>query len=171
MMRNTASKAIGVAALMVGLVFAGSAPASANAGGTDRPVRGTVSGTVRLNLVTNQFVAETAGVTGHLGRGSARVEGSGGFLPDRSFAGSGEAVIVAANGDEVHGDATVTTTPFTSEEVEHTTTLVITVTGGTGRFDGATGTVTSVMLITPIGVEGTTLVNGVEGTTRGRISY
>jgi len=168
---NRAGKAIGILALMLGLTIAVPASATAKAGGTDRPFRSNASGTVRLDLATNAFVAELEGPATHGGRGSVRLEGTGAFRPDFSFAGTGEVIIVAANGDELHGDATLTTTPFTAGDVEHTTTVITTITGGTGRFDDATGTLTSVQEITPMGVEGTTLINRLEGPTRGHISY
>ena len=168
---SRASKVLGVAALMLGLVLASPGSVSARAGGTDRPVQGTDSGTVRLNLATRAFVAEVTGHMSHLGRGSARVEGTGAFLPDSTFAGNGEMIVVASNGDELHGSSVLTTSPFTPQAVEHTTTQVVTINGGTGRFEDATGTLTIVSDITPIGVEGATIVNRVEGTTRGQISY
>ena len=55
--------------------------------------------------------------------------------------------------------------------VAHTTTLVSTATGGTGRFSGASGTVTSVLEVTPISFNGVTLVNRIVGTRSGQISY
>jgi hypothetical protein len=166
-----AGMALGFAALVVVLAVATAGSAMANAGGTDRTIKGTGSGTVRLNLLTHDFAAEVSGTTTHIGLYGARSEGSGAFLPDLSFAGRGEVVIVAANGDEVHGPSMLTTSPFTPGAVEHTTTEVTTITGGTGRFADATGTLTGHYDITPIGVEGATLVNHVEATIEGSISY
>ena len=175
MMRSRKKKwartALGLAALVVALAVVSPAAAMAAAGGTDRPLKGTASGTVRLNLVTHDYVAEVTGTTTHSGLYGARDEGSGAFLPDFSFSATGEMSIVVANGDEIHGPSMLTTSPFTPGAVEHTTTQVTTVTGGTGRFEGATGTLTGHYDITPIGVEGPTLVNHVEGTIEGSISY
>ena len=175
MMRSRKNKragaALGFTTLLVWLAVGSPGAAVAKAGGTDRPVKGTASGTVRLNLVTHNYAAEVSGTTTHAGLYRARDEGSGAFLPDFSFAGTGELSTVAANGDELHGRTSLTTSPFTPGAVEHTTTQVQTITGGTGRFEGATGTVTGHYEVTPIGVEGATLVNHLEGTLEGTISY
>ena len=53
----------------------------------------------------------------------------------------------------------------------HTTTIVMTVTGGTGRFSDASGTLTAITEVSPISFDGVTLVNSVEGTVTGQISY
>jgi hypothetical protein len=166
-----AGAAFGLTALVVWLAVVGPGSAMAKAGGTDRPVKGTASGTVRLNLLTHNYAAEVSGTSTHPGLYRARDEGSGAILPDFSFAGTGEVSLVAANGDELHGPSTLTTSPFTPGAVEHTTTEVTTITGGTGRFEDATGTLTGHYEVTPIGVEGATLVNHLEGTIEGSISY
>jgi hypothetical protein len=175
MMRSRKNKragiALGLTALVVCLVGVSPGSAIAKAGGTDRPVKGTASGTVRLNLLTRDYVAEVSGTTTHGGLYRARDEGSGAFLPNFTFAATGEVSTVAANGDEIHGRTTLTTSPFTPGAVEHTTTQVQTITGGTGRFEDATGTITGHYEVTPIGVEGATLVNHLEGTIEGSISY
>jgi hypothetical protein len=50
--------------------------------------------------------------------------------------------------------------------------IVTTVSGGTGRFSDAIGTLTSVTEVSPISFSGGVLVNSVEGTiTTGQISY
>lgn len=166
-----AGAAVGFTALMVWLAVVSPGVAVAKAGGTDRPVSGTASGTVRLNLLTHNYAAEVSGTSTQVGLYGARDEGSGAFLPDFTFAGTGEVSLVAANGDELHGRSTLTTSPFTPGAVEHTTTEVTTITGGTGRFEDATGTMTGHYDVTPIGVEGATLVNHVEGTIEGSTSY
>jgi hypothetical protein len=166
-----AGKALGFTALVVWLAVLSPGAAMAKAGGTDRPVKGTAAGTVRLNLLTNHYVAEVSGTTTHDGLYRARDEGSGAFLPDFSFAATGEVSTVAANGDEIHGRSVLSTSPFTPGAIEHTTTQVQTITGGTGRFEDATGTVTGHYQVTPIGVEGATVVNHLEGTIEGSVSY
>ena len=168
---NRAGTALALIALVVGLVGVSPGSAIAKAGGTDRPIKGTAAGTVRLNLLTHDYVAEVSGTGAHTGLYRARDEGSCPFLPDFTFAATGEMTIVAANGDEIHGRTTLTTSPFTPGAVEHTTTQVTTITGGTGRFEQATGTMTGHYQVTPIGVEGATLVNHVEGPIEGTASY
>jgi hypothetical protein len=165
-------KTITLAGLALALAALSPASALAKAGGTDRPVKGTASGTARFNVPTSSFTVEFGGTTSHVGLYNVRSEGSGAFAPDLTFAGTGEASIVAANGDEIDGTVTLTTSSFSPQAFEHTTTSVLTVTGGTGRFEDATGTLTSVFDVTPIGVEaGPTVIAHVEGTTEGLISY
>jgi len=166
-----AGTAIVLAALVLGLAVIGPGPALAHAGGTDRPVMGTASGTARFNLLTNSFMVELTGTTTHVGLYSAHSEGSGAFAPDLTFAGTGEASIVAANGDEIHATTTLTTSSFAPGAFEHTSTSVLTVTGGTGRFEDATGTLTTHLDTTPIGVEGATVIAHAEGTIEGSVSY
>jgi hypothetical protein len=168
---KTAGTALGLTTLLVWLAVLSPGAAVAKAGGTDRPFKGTAAGTVRLNLATHDYVAEVSGTSTQVGHYRARDEGSGAFLPDFSFAGTGEVSLVAADGDEIHGSSTLTTSPFTPGAVEHTTTQVITITGGTGRFEDATGTLTGHYEVTPVGVEGATLVNHLEGPIEGTISY
>jgi hypothetical protein len=60
----------------------------------------------------------------------------------------GEFTIVAANGDEVHGtyDGTAAYDPDRADVVHGTATFVVS--GGTGRFAGATGSITATLLET-----------------------
>ena len=142
--------------------------ASANAEGTDRPFMGTVSGTVSLNVLTGAMTAHAEGVATHLGEYTAGLEGTATITPTGVF-GSGTQTTVAANGDELTGTYTLSTPG--APGVAHTTTIVTTATGGTGRFSGASGTVTTVVEVSPISFNGVTLVNRSEGTTSGQISY
>jgi hypothetical protein len=142
--------------------------ASANAEGTDRPFMGTVSGTVSLNVLTGAMTAHAEGVATHLGEYTAGLEGTATITPTGVF-GSGTQTTVAANGDELTGTYTLSTPG--APGVAHTTTIVTTATGGTGRFSGASGTVTTVVEVSPISFNGVTLVNRSEGTASGQISY
>jgi hypothetical protein len=154
------------------LAVAGFSPAFAlaKARGIDRPVRGALAGTVSLNLQTGVFTGDVTGVVSHLGRSTAHLDGSGAFTPEATFAGTGTLTTVAANGDRLNGTITLTTSPFTS--TGHTTTLVETITGGTGRFADASGTLTETSDISTISFDGVTLVSSVEGgPITGHISY
>ena len=156
------------AGLALAVVALGPASASANAGGTDRPHMGTVSGTVSLNVLPGVLTADANGVATHIGVFTTSLEGRVALTPTGTF-GSGTQKIVAANGDELTGTYTLATpgAPATA----HTTTIVTTVTGGTGRFADASGTLTSVVEVSPISFGGGVLVNSAEGTTVGQISY
>jgi len=157
-----------LAGLAVAVVALGPASASANAGGTDRPFMGTVSGTVSLNVLTGAMTAHGEGVATHLGEYTAGLEGTATITPTGVF-GSGTQTTVAANGDELTGTYTLATPG--APGVAHTTTIVTTATGGTGRFSDASGTLTSVVEVSPISFGGGVLVNSAEGTTTGQISY
>jgi hypothetical protein len=75
---------------------------------------------------------------------------------------------VAANGDEVFTTATGTGT-MTATESELT--LVSTITGGTGRFADASGTVTTKISSVTVSVVGSTATSHDTETHTGQISY
>jgi hypothetical protein len=161
-------KLITLAGLALAVVALGPASALANAAGTDRPVKGTISGTVSLNVLTGAFTADATGVATHLGDNTVSLEGAVAITPEGVF-GSGTGTIVAADGDQMIGTFTLETPG--QPGVAHTTTIVMTVTGGTGRFSDASGTLTSISEVSPISFDGVTLVNSVEGTVTGQVSY
>jgi hypothetical protein len=161
-------KLITLAGLALAVVAISPASAPANAGGTDRPVKGTISGTVSLSVKTLAFTADAMGVSTYDGEYTVSEEGTVAITPEGVF-GSGTLTIVAANGDQTTGTFTLATPGQPGEA--HTTTTVITVTGGTGRFSDASGTLTSITEVSPISFDGVTLVNSVEGTVTGQISY
>jgi hypothetical protein len=161
-------KATTLAALALALVALSPASALANAGGTDRPAKGTVSGTVSVNVQTGALTADATGTATHLGRFTSSLEGAIAITPEGTV-GSGTQTIVAANGDQATGTFELTTPGLPTEA--HTTTIVTTVTGGTGRFSDASGSLTSTVEVSPISFDWPTLVNSSEGTLRGRISY
>jgi hypothetical protein len=146
-------------------------PASALASTrTEHPMTGQSSGTLSINLLTGDFTGDTAGTSSDLGRFSSHLEGNGAVTPDNTFQGSGTTVrIVAANGDTLKGTFTLTTTPLLS--TGHTATLVITITGGTGRFTNATGTLTVICEVTPGGQVGPLLTSSADCTMSGTLAY
>ena len=157
-----------LAGLALAVVALSPASASANVGGTDRPFIGTFSGTTRLNVLTGAMTADSGGVATHLGEYTSSLEGTVTITPTGVF-GSGTQTTVAANGDELTGTY-ILSTPG-APGVAHTTTIVSTATGGTGRFSDASGTLTSVAEVSPISFNGVTLVNSNEGASTGQISY
>jgi len=160
-------KLITLAGLALAVVAISPASAPAKAGGTDRPVKGTISGTVSLNVLTGAFTADGTGVATHLGKYTVSLQGAVAITPEGVF-GSGTGTIVAANGDQMTGTLTLETPG--QPGVAHTTTIVMTLTGGTGRFSDASGTLTAITEVSPISFDGVTLVNSVEGTVTGQIS-
>jgi hypothetical protein len=134
-----------VLVLLTGVVLAVTAltrpaPAPPAAHGTAQPLTGTGAGTMTLDLLTG---AATAHFSGHLsplgadtGHDNLTVTLTGGS----TFSYTGTRTFVAANGDKVFsnttGKGTLTRTGTNSTETD-------TITGGTGRFAGASGTYTA----------------------------
>jgi hypothetical protein len=130
--------------LLAGVVLAVTAltrPAPAPpAAHTARPLTGTGTGTMALDLLTG---AATAHFSGHLsplgadtGHDNLTVTLTGGS----TFSYTGTRTFLVANGDKVFsnitGKGTLTRTGTNSTETD-------TITGGTGRFAGASGTYTA----------------------------
>jgi hypothetical protein len=152
------------------LAVAGVSPAAAlgKAKGTDRPLSGTSSSTTTLDLATGTGSVAGSGQLSHLGRFT--------FTNDiTSFTLTGAdtfnltltAILVAANGDKVctAATATGTLTPTGSDA-----TLVSTITGGTGRFAGASGTLTTKISSEIVSTVGTTVTLRDSEIHKGRIS-
>ena len=140
-------RGIVVAGLAVVLLALSPASALAKAGGTDRPVKGTATGNVTVTLaVPLGITIDLTGVATHFGKYSAHIDADGDIIGG-GVVGDGTFTLVAANGDQVTGPVQFTGTLPTSDF--HTTTAVLTITGGTGRFADASGTITSQNLVTP----------------------
>ena len=163
--------------ILCGLVLALAAlsptSATAKAGGTDRPVKGTDSGTVTVTLGTPLGVTiDLTGVASHYGRYTVHFEGDGEIIGGE-VVGHGTFTVVAANGDRQTGTA-VFSGPLPSGDV-HETTAVLTITGGTGRFADASGTLTSQNLVTPTCFAEPScpglIIETLEGELTGQISY
>ena len=130
--RGSSRQAVALVGLVLALAVLSPASALANAGGTDRPIEGSGSGTISVNTLTGEFTGVVPGVSSHLGDLTVHIEGVGARAADGTFAGSGTAKLVAANGDELTASITLTQTALPDG---HTvTTVVVTITGGTGRF-------------------------------------
>jgi hypothetical protein len=160
--------------LALAVVALSPASAPAKAGGTDRPVKGSASGTVSIKqglLVT----ADVTGVSSHFGNYTGHFEGQvRQIIPGNpvTVVGDGTFTLVVANGDQLTGTFTFTGPP--PSLTPHEVTTALTITGGTGRFADATGTVTTPLLAIP-SLEpppaGTLVEETVEGPTTGQISY
>jgi membrane-associated protease RseP (regulator of RpoE activity) len=162
------NKAIALA-LMLALAILSPGSALAKVEGADRPVRGTASGTISINPATGALTGDTTGVISHLGQSAIHLEGT--VAPtgeEGTFAGSATVTIVAANGDKLTGTAAVTST---ATSTGRTTTVVVEITGGTGRFANARGTLTVICLSGPPSPVGEVLVSEIECTATGRIRY
>jgi hypothetical protein len=168
------SKAILTAGLILALGVLAPVGALGKAGGTDRPVKGTASGTVTGTLTSPLGITiDLTGKVTHLGKYSAHIDAVG-VISGGEVVVDGTFTVVAANGDQLTGTAT-TTTPLSQLAEVHTTTAFLTITGGTGRFADASGTITSQNLETPICFAQPScpglIIDSLEGNLRGRISY
>ena len=159
-------KFIAITAVAAAMSFAsvapiGATPASAAKGGIDRPFKATANGTIALqefddcdfsafpDVVCDQVI-ETVFIGTHLGKSTNTTEGKVtlhlGVPPCTTPSGNPNgveydvatsAVIVAANGDELYATTNVSGCGDGIGLTEPAGTY--TITGGTGRFDGATG--------------------------------
>jgi hypothetical protein len=139
-------KLIPLAGLVLAIAALAPASALAKKGGTDRPVKGKVSGGA-VFCPSGEAVANHSGVATHFGKLTFHAEGS--FTPTGpiSFFGEGTASLVAANGDELTmtwTDEAVIKFDESGEGIGHIGMIVLTITGGTGRFADASGTINSV---------------------------
>jgi hypothetical protein len=165
----TTLKAIALAGLVLALAVLSPASALAKPKGTDRPLKATISGTVSLTVATGVFTSDASGESSHLGKYTVHLQGQVGPTPQGTYAGSGSITWVAANGDELTGTFDLSTDR--PPPAPHTTTLEIAIKGGTGRFADASGTATATTHVAPLAFDGVTLLNSVEGTATGKISY
>lgn len=147
--------------LVLGVLLAASVPASAS--GRSVTLTGQGTGTIRLDTVTGAITGEESGVSSVLGTYTVRLQGRAALAADGTVMGTGTATIVAANGDQLVGDFTVTGDGQTQ-------TVVVTITGGTGRFANATGTLTVICHSGPSHQEGAVLVLGHRCTMKGTVS-
>jgi hypothetical protein len=155
-------KAIAVVCVLA-LTILSPASALAKAGGSDRPLKGVGSGTISFDPATGAVSGEETGVSSQIGQYTVHIEGTGAPSGD-GFTSSGVATIVAANGDELSGTYTLT-----SDGETHV--IEFTVTGGTGRFADASGTLTVICTTVASSQVGDLVVFEVECTLEGRISY
>ena len=142
---------ITVALLAVMALATGSALAGAK--GTDRPFKGSGNGTTTVTGPGPTFNSASSGNVNstHLGNGTYSITATQAWGPDTGdlcvgssiiASDAGSATLTAANGATVTGAVSGTTcelTPF--DNTTYATTLVLTVTAGTGRFVGATGSI------------------------------
>jgi hypothetical protein len=166
----TIRKAIALAGLVLTVAILNPASALANPVTTDCPIRASGSGTVTLNVLTVSYTSDATQVSTCIGKSTVHLDGTGAFTGPDTFVGSGPFTLTAANGDELTGTHMLTATGFTPGSA-HTTTVVATITGGTGQFAEASGTVTSTAQVTSSSFNGVTLVSTVEYTATGQISF
>ena len=164
-------RAIFILISVVALVIAAPEVAAAKAGGTDRPLKGPGSGTTTFDTSTVPFPATGEGTAriSHLGKTTYSLDYTITPGAPGTFTVAGTAEFVAANGDSVFTSFTgpgQNTSPTAS-----VTTVSSTITGGTGRFEGASGSFTTTVLTDNVSMVGTTGTADQTLTSRGTISY
>jgi hypothetical protein len=165
-------KAITFASLILAISILTPASALGKAKGTERPLKFSISATNVINLET--FTDHYAGteIASHAGKGTIEGNGAFRFSGFNTLEYSDSWVFTAANGDKVFGASTGTVTGGpegllnSSESV-----LVQTITGGTGRFQNASGTVTGTYHLAFISSIGGDFTFSDNGSGQGSISY
>jgi hypothetical protein len=165
---RTAGRAI--AAALAGLVLSVAAvsPASGTGESVDREIDGIGHGVVVTTYgVPTTFVGDERAELSHLGDSTLHVEGTS-TLTETGVELAGTAVIVAANGDELRstfrGPGTMTQTGVEA-------TIVGVVTGGTGRFEHASGTITDHVVLTVTAVSLPNVTASATSTLSGTVEY
>jgi hypothetical protein len=153
---------------LLGIAAVSPATALGKAKGTDRPSSGKSSSTTTVNLATGIGSVEGSGQLSHIGSFTFTNDITSFTLTGDTFSFTLTAVIVAANGDEIYTTATGNgTLTATGSEA----TLVSTITGGTGRFADASGTLTTAITSELVLVDGSTLTTEDTEIHQGRITY
>jgi hypothetical protein len=153
-----------LASLVVAVAAVSPSVALAAAQGTARPLTGTGTGTITINLATGAATADGTGNISHLGAFSGHVDLMFTFT-GASFTYTGTGTDVAANGDKLFFSVEASGT------IGSTDTETDTITGGTGRFAGASGAFTETVVLAPISVTPTTVTNRITIALNGQISY
>ena len=162
---------------MSALVLAAALPAAAVAGpgGTDRPIVGSGSATSTFDFGRFPIPATDVGTAhlSHLGQSTYTSHYTVTFSSATAFTVAGTATFVAANGDMLFATLTGTGTLGGVFGVGQTTatTLVSTITGGTGRFADASGTMTGPASSVVLSIAGPTGTSSQTFSSKGTISY
>jgi hydroxyethylthiazole kinase-like sugar kinase family protein len=158
-----------LASLVLAVATMSPPAALAAANGTDRPLTGTGTGTNTLNLATLAATAEATGHISHLGAFTGHFDAVFTITGASTFTYTGTGTDVAANGDKLFSTITgsgTLTSPTTAESTETDT-----ITGGTGRFAGASGTYTETISSVIVSVTATTETSRFTAALKGQISY
>jgi len=161
-----------VLALLAGAVAftvtALSPPATPAAHGTARPVTGTGTGTLTLNLATGAATSEFSGHLSVMGAETGYDNLTFTLTGPSTFTYTGTRTVVAANGGKlfsaITGKGTLTRTTAKSTETD-------TITGGTGRFAGASGTYTDTINSVVVSATSTTQTSRFTAAAQGQIRY
>jgi hypothetical protein len=166
--RTPLHRLILLASLVLAIAALSPSAALAAANGTARPLTGTGTGTTTLNLVTGAATADFTGHLSHLGAETGHDDLTVTVTSASTFVYTGTETFVAANGDKlfstVMGSGTVTPTAIESTDTD-------TITGGTGRFSGASGTYTKTASVVVVSITATSETTHFTAAAEGQISY
>ena len=155
----------GVIAFAVTALSPSAAPA---AHGTVRPLTGMGTGTMTLNLTTGAATSDFTGHLSTLGADTGYDNLAFTLTGPSTFTYTGTRTFVAANGDKlfsaITGKGTFTSTAAHSTETD-------TITGGTGRFAGASGTYTDTISTVVISATSASQTSHVTAVAQGQIRY
>lgn len=164
-----ASVVLVVLAAVVAFVVTALSPSAAPAAhGITQPLTGTGTGTMTLNLTTGAATADFAGHLSPLGADTGYDNLTFTLTGPSTFTYTGTRTFVAANGDKVFsaitGKGTFTRTTGHSTETD-------TITGGTGRFAGASGSYADTVTTVVVSATPTSQASRVTAAARGQIRY
>jgi hypothetical protein len=165
---RSASSSIVIAGVHLGLI-AGQAFAAEQ--GTERPLQANGVVTTTLNLCTSPLSGTIEGplTSSHLGLTATALDITITPISPTTAVQTGGGTFTAANGDVLFVDFSgiiTGTSPTTNES-----TTVFTITGGTGRFQNATGTFTAAAIGGVVSTSGCTQTLRHTVTSNGTISY
>ena len=134
------------------LAVAAMSPAAAMAAakGTNRPLTGTITSTTTVSLITGAGSSVTSGHMSHLGATTGSGDQQFALVGSNGFTFTGTETTVAANGDKLFS----TTSGMGTLGPPTSTTVVHTITGGTGRFADASGMFTTTGVSSSVSIVG-----------------
>lgn len=156
----------GIAALAVATLSPSAALAAAHS--TTRHLTGRDEGTFTLNLVTGEAIGHASGYISPLGADTAHDDLTFTFTSASTFSYTGARTFALRNGElfaAITGSGTLTS-PSTAESTEHDT-----ITGGTGRFAEASGTLKETIRSVTVKVTATSQTALITIALKGQISY
>ena len=154
--------------MAIALVVLGPVGAAGAANAMPRPILGIAKGTTTVNLTTGAGTTVNNGYLLGIGLFNASSSSTFAYTGPNAFSGTGAGSIVTANGNEMFVTTAVTGTLKGSAVTART---VDTITGGTGRFVGASGQITITAKGTSAWTAGSTETFTTLGIWTGTISY
>ena len=137
--------------------------------GTDRPLKGSSTGSLTVSLATGAATSSFTGNISHLGAITGGDIATLTATGPATFTYAGTDILEAANGDELFSTFTGSGV-FTSATTIQST-QANTITGGTGRFADASGTFTITISSVIVSISATSETTDNTDTFNGQISY